>query len=201
MKIVNIIYNDELVNHDELSYINYYKSENINIIVDNDLPTLIVGWDIVKSNDIENVSILNNEIIKHKLYWCFSFNENKQKHINDVDYFSEIAIEYYFINKYNYKIIDPIFDNIHTEDELFNIIKYPTVAYNYKNMLYLLNDKDIYILNVDVFKYFSFNIKNIFKYLDYYVSKFIKDDNMLYKYYFHYFNGYNNLKRYIVTLV
>lgn len=200
MKVINILYNDEIVNHSRLSYVNYYYGDDFSVI-NNDLPTLIIGWSIVKKNNIENVTILDNEIIKNKLYWCFSFDENKQKHVNDVEYYSRIMVEYYFGGRFTYEIVDPVFNNIHNVNELTEYINHPTKGYFYKNMLYLLNDREIRILNVDTFKFFGFDMNMVFEYLNYYCNKFIKNNDSLYRYYFEHFNGYNNLKRYIVTLI
>ena len=48
MKVANIIYDGELVNHERVDFINYYEGETQYEAVDTSLPTLYVGWAFMK---------------------------------------------------------------------------------------------------------------------------------------------------------
>ena len=113
LKLGNIIYKDELVNHTKVDYINYHMEDtpmnydDFNIL----LPTLTVGWNFLKENNtFYDVSILEKEIKKNILYWEFSFNENKAQHVGGVEMFIRNVPYYYFRGQYEYKNIDPIFN-------------------------------------------------------------------------------------------
>lgn len=49
MKIGNIIYENNLVNHTELEYFNYYNTNKSYDEIDKNLITLYVGWDFMKN--------------------------------------------------------------------------------------------------------------------------------------------------------
>src|SRR5574344_1559443 len=108
MIIGTILYDSDLAMHKKRKYFNYVKGRKLNLIEDLSLPTLIVGWDIIKENNLMDVSILEKTIIKQKMYWCFSFRENKQKHVNDLAEFTDLCVDFYFMNKYTHETIDPI---------------------------------------------------------------------------------------------
>ena len=56
LKIGNIIYKDELVNHTKVDYINYIPSQYFDY--DNTLPTLFVGWSFMK--EISSLEVVQN---------------------------------------------------------------------------------------------------------------------------------------------
>jgi hypothetical protein len=68
--------------------------ENFNIVnnfdeIDNDLPTLIIGWEIVK-NQIEGISIIHKKI-SQRLYWTFTTKERKVDYEVDLEKFKELC--------------------------------------------------------------------------------------------------------------
>ena len=79
MKIGNIVYEIELINHINVEYINYINSPTEYKKIDNNLPTLYVGWLFMKKCNqydptFQNIDILTNEVIQNKLYWpCNKF--------------------------------------------------------------------------------------------------------------------------------
>lgn len=119
MKIANIIHNSELVNHTKNDLINYYNEFTDEI--DYKLPTLVVGWFFLKENlDIFkefNISISDKTIIKSNIFWEFSFDEDKQEHINGVIDFVHKIVDLYFLNNYNYINYCPIFNQIKSINE------------------------------------------------------------------------------------
>ena len=148
MKLGNIVYVDDLVDHKEVEYINYLKINSFTELTnykDNGLPTLYVGWFNMKSvpNELTvNQSILEKQIIPNYLYWEFSFKENKAQHISGVNYFVNNLPYFYFNKRYTYVNIDPVFFGISDVSDLDHILakKYDAI-YNYKGeMLYLLRN-------------------------------------------------------------
>jgi hypothetical protein len=211
-KIANIVYREELVNHKPLQYINYYIEDIQFRLIDNDLPTLYVGWYFFKEihkNDpiIENASILEKKIITNKLYWEFSFKENKSQHVNGIDDFVVDSISYYFSPRYNYINLDPLHFLIKDLDDLFDVL--PTEIdsiYNYKGeMIYILKDNKITGIDLNLYRYFDFDIlalntkltsrlKNNLNYHNDPRGEFLLAKSKIYKY-------FENLKRYMVVIL
>ena len=210
MKIANIIYEDDLVNHEKKDFINYYQTSENSIIkieeIDNSLPTLIVGWKFLKNNYSElNVNILTHKIIENKLYWEFSFEENKSSHVNGIQSFVENAPDFYFFERYKYINLDPIFYNVRDNQELFDIFpKEINGFYKFKNrMLYFLSEKTIYGLDLDMYKFFKFNIEGIINKLSEINNgiKFFDSEGEYYQKYYKIFPDFSHLKIYLVVIM
>lgn len=202
IKIGNIIsFNEELVNHIEKPYINYISNiEDKNI--DYSMPTLFIGWNNVKQI-YDNINILNKEIKKNNLYWEYSFDENKQDHVNGVDLFSNQIPFFYFQERYNYHIIDPIFQKIYNVKDCINQIKLPiNKVYIDKNIIYVLSGKDIYGINIDFLDFFDIDKQQIIDHLTFLSDKCVNDfNNTIYKKYANVFYDFPFLKRYIITII
>jgi hypothetical protein len=217
-KIGNIIFNEPLINHTKVDYINYLTTQESKLNgFDKSLPTLIVGWNSLKVDfidmfDISKLSILNNKISLNKLYWEFSFNEQKSTHITGVDMFIRNVPIYFFESKYTYIPIDPVQEKLFNENNILNWYKSKTSSidtdaiYIYKNNItYVLRDNTIY--GIDHNQWDFFGMKNA-------SETFIntshisqpkniindQDGDILAKYN-KIFSGYNNLKRYLVVLL
>ena len=211
MKIGNIIYENSLINHEEVDYINYYQKEvkYSDFINDNKLPTLYVGWKFLKrinSEDIlfQNQSILDKKIISNQLYWEYSFDENKSEHVGGIERFVNDLPFYFFNSKYTYINLDPVIFKIDNIDELFDVLpKRVNVVYNYKNeMLYLLKDNKITGINLEMYNFFNFNCDDILNKLISRTYSYHNDfDGEFYQKYRKTFPDFNNLKRYVVVLL
>ena len=176
MKVGNIIYKNELVNHERVEHINYIDRPTHIDQIKNGLPTLYVGWNFLKETNkhsklFSGVDILNKEILPRKIYWEFAFHEKKSEHINGVVDFVLSAPLLYFTNKYQYQNINPIFSNIKSLDDLKKDKRLTNfdVFFNYKNrMIYLLdiiiNENFIYGLDLELFKYLDFDIEELINY-------------------------------------
>jgi hypothetical protein len=207
MKIGNIIYENNLVNHTELQYFNYYNSNKSYDEIDKNLITLYVGWNFMKkcNENVElfnNIDILNKKIINNILYWEFSFNENKSDHVNGIEMFTTFAPEYYFNGKYNYTCIDPIFNVLKTTEDVLNQLPtYFDKSYQYKdNFIYLINQNNIYGLNLKMFQFLSFNVDEILLFLNLRTNLIFNDlDGEEYLKYYKIFPKLELLKRYMVT--
>lgn len=202
-KIGNIVYDSELINHDQLSYINYY--ENIfDGRIDYSLPTLFVGWINLKNSFTSiDLDILNKEIVANKQYWEFSFNENKASHVNGVIDFVNNLPKYFFEGTYSFTSIDPIFDVLRNNDDLLNLIDFNIDRiYNYKNeSIFLLSEDRVIGIDLRVFKFMKFNTDLIIDTLINKADLVINDiSGDLYVENYKIISNYTNLRRYIVVL-
>lgn len=209
MKIANIVYENELVNHTQVEYVNYYKGIVEYDKLDKSLPTLYVGWVFMKNSNpdneiIKNADILKKKIITNELYWEYSFDENKTSHIKGVEGFINYAPQFYFSPKYQYINLDPIFFQIGTVEDLLDVLpKKIDVKYNHKNeMLYVLKDNKIWGINLKMYEYFKFNTYELLAAITERCDKSINDlDGEIYQSYYKIFPNYTHLKRYIVSIL
>jgi len=209
MYLGNIIYEKELVNHDKSDYIQYYDSKSDLSLIDFNLPTLIVGWSYMmntfKDNElIQNADILHHRIETNKLYWEFSFEESKSSHVTGIKSFTDNIFEFYF-SQYKYINLDPIFFQINDVDELMDILpKEIDSFYVYKHdMIYVLKDKIIWGLNLDIYTFFKFDVDEIISKLEdrSYKPIHIDNDGYLYMKYSKKYNNFEKLKRYLIVIL
>jgi len=209
MKIGNVVYEDELINHKNVDYVNYFKEKIDYKSLDNSLPTLYVGWSFMKkcnsNNSIfSNVDILEKKIISKEIYWEFAFKEMKSDHITGIENFINNVSDYYFSSKYNYINLDPLFFQLKDIEDLMDVIPNKIDnTYVYKNeMIYILYDNKITGINLNIYDFFKFNIKEIKNKIKNISNKIIEDlDGEVYTDYYKKFPLYSNLKRYMVAML
>ena len=209
MKIANIVYEDELVNHKKNDYVNYFNEPKKYNELDKSLPTLYVGWLFMKSCNpnnsiIKNANILKKKIITNELYWEFSFKENKASHVKGIDNFVSIVPEFYFKPKYTFTNLDPVFFQLKDIDDLMDVVpKNIDVSYNYKNeMLYILNANNIWAINIKMYEFFKFNPDEIIERIELRTETTYSDMNgEYYQKQYKIFPNFPLLKRYIVTIL
>lgn len=216
MKIANVVYQKELVNHTKVEYVNYFDTSIEYDKLDKTLPTLYVGWSFMKSCNpdnqiIQHADILKKKIITNELYWECSFEESKSSHVKGVDNFINIAPQFYFLPKYSYINLDPVFFQLKDIDDLMDVLpKQIDKYYLFKNsMLYILSDNKIYGINIDMYRFFKFDIDDLMKKLEmltfngnseYY--SYVNDiGGLIYEEYYKIFPKFERLKRYIVTMI
>ena len=209
MKIANIIYEKELVNHTKANYINYFNESIGYDELDRSLPTLYVGWSFMKTcnpnNDIiQNADILRKKIITNELYWEFAFKENKASHVNGVDKFAVLVPEFYFTPRYSYINLDPVGFNIRDIQDLMDVIpKEIDFSYNYKNeMVYILKDNKITGINLKMYEFFKFDISKLLEKLQERTRDSVNDiDAEIYQFNYKIFPNFELLKRYLITIL
>lgn len=209
MKLGNIVYEKELVNHTEVSYINYFKGPQNYDSLDKALPTLYVGWSFMKACNPDDIlikfaDILKKRIVSNELYWECSFDENKASHVRGIENFINSVPQFYFVPRYQYINIDPVFSQIVTIDDLMDILpKKNDRCYTLKNsILYLLSDEKIYGLNLDMYRFFKFDLEEIIKRIGERTKNSISDSNGdIYQSYYKIFPKFNLLKRYLITML
>ena len=211
MKLGNVIYDEELINHVQSSLLNYYEfDENSNTQIDNNLPTLIVGWKLVKKILTESLikfSIEDKRIVTNRLYWEYSFNENKEEYVLGISNFVDNVGFYYNLDKFKYCNLDPLFFQINNFDDLKNVLpKEINGFYKYKlDMVYILKENKITGIDLNSYKFFGFNITEIIDYLTSIVDTseniFLDDKGSIFSKYKTDMPYFNKLKTYILPLL
>jgi len=209
MKIGNIIYEKELVNHVNVDYINYFNEPIEYDNIDKTLSTLYVGWSFMKSCNsnnliIKNADILKKKIITNELYWECSFEESKSSHVKGVENFVNLVPQFYFMPKYNYINVDPVFFQLKDIQDLLDILpKKIEILYNFKNeMIYILSENKIYGINFKIFSFFKFNVNDILIELSNKTNKIYNDlDATTYQSYYKIFPDFTYLKRFLITML
>lgn len=208
-KIANVIYEKELVNHTKCEYIEYIK-EPISIEkINNQVPTIYVGWNFFKNANKTNelpskVNILDKRIVSNELYWEFSFDENKSEHVNGVEIFTKKAPEYYFKTRYRYTNIDPVFFNIYDINDLEQLFpKKIDYYYQYKSsMIYFLHGNNITGIDLEMYGFFDFNTNQIIELIkSRSIDGCVDEPNNIYQSYYKIFPEFEYLKRYLVVLL
>ena len=209
MKIANVIHEKELVNHTKAEYINYFNEPKAYDEVDKSLPTLYVGWSFMKACNpdnplFQNADILKKKIVTNELYWEFSFRESKPSHVKGVDTFAGLAPQFYFTPKYTYINLDPVFFQLKDIQDVMDVLpKEIDCCYNFKNeMFYLLKDNKITGLDLRMYEFFKFNISELLTRIGQRTNDSTLDfDGTLYQKYYKIFPNFEQLKRYIVTIL
>lgn len=216
MKIANVVYQKELVNHTKVEYVNYFDMSIEYDKLDKTLPTLYVGWSFMKSCNpdnqiIQHADILKKKIVTNELYWECSFEESKASHVKGVDSFVNLAPQFYFAPKYSYINLDPVFFNLRDVQDLMDVLPKQIESYYIlkNNITYLLSGNKIYGLNLEMYRFFKFNVDEIMSKLE--IMTFngnseqyccINDaDGSIYEKYYRIFPNFQQLKRYIVTMI
>jgi hypothetical protein len=209
IKLANIVFEKELVNHTKLDYINYFNEPIEYDKLDKSLPTLYVGWSFMKACNpnneiIQNANILHNKIVGDELYWTYSFDESKLSHVKGVENFAKSVPEFYFHSKYQYISLDPIFFQIKDVDDLMDVLpKKIDVVYKFKNeILYVLFENKIWGVNLNIYNYFQFKIDEICFRINERTNNFNDDiDGNIFNSYYIILPNYIYLKRFLVSLL
>lgn len=209
MKIANIIYEDELVNHTKVGYVNYINTKKKYEDIDRTLPTLYVGWSFMKDCNpdnelIQNADILRKKIISNELYWEFTFQESKSSHVKGVDGFVESAPGLYFTPKYKYTNLDPVFFQLSEHRDVLDVLpKQIDAAYIHKGeMLYLLCGEKITGLSLKTYEFFQFNTTELIKDISSRVTQIVDDPKgSMYLEQYKIFPKFTHLKRYLVVIL
>jgi hypothetical protein len=204
MKLGNIIYSSELINHEKVDYIHYHDINVINdskLINYNKLPTLIVGFSSFKKlygDRFPDQSVLDKTVIPNKLYWEFSFAENKKQNTEGLEAFvNERLVGYYFFD-FQYINIDPIFLQLKNEETLFKLFEIVDCVYIDNRMIYVVSSNKVHGIDMDVFDFYGFNvsfIKNTL--LEKAIKRVIDLENTIFRSYYKKFPELDYLKRYI----
>lgn len=210
MKIANIIYDNKLINHEDLDYINYYNSKTEYNSINTLLPTLYVGRRFLKESNPNNEiilqsNVLEKKIIANKLYWECSFDEDKSSNINGVVRFVNLIPKYYFEGNFKYSIIDPVFLTLREDSQLYNALPNNIIkVYKFKDeMIYLLSENNkIFGIDLKMLNYFKFDIEKLDSVIDGKCDNIVNDiDGEIFKKFYRILPDYELLRRYVVSLI
>lgn len=186
--IGNIITDSKLLNFDF-----YRKSSSI---VNNEEPSLIIGWEKVKSI-YPNVDILNKKI-NENTFWTFSKRERRNDYESDLDKFFDFTLDR--IKKHiNYKYFNIVLSSfrkkvnfiklIDNDNKKLIYIENDFCYIYYRNMIIGFNIDDLVIFGINkdkIIERLFKNKKNIRVLNDLFIPKFIKkriiNDRMLVPY-------------------
>lgn len=209
MKIANVIYEKELVNHTKVEYVNYFNEPIEYDKLDKTLPTLYVGWSFMKdcnpNNEIiQHADILKKKIVTNELYWEFNFEESKASHVKGVESFVNFAPQFYFQPKYSYISLDPVFFQIKDLQDLMDVLpKEIDVTYDFKDeMLYCLKNNKISGIDLKMYAFFKFSIPEIKEEISIRTAQFINDmDGQMYLNQYKIFPNFTHLRRYMPVIM
>lgn len=174
MFVANIVTNSNL-NIDK--YFNVVDS--INNIIDG-LPTLIIGWDIVKTIS-PNADFIDKKL-SDNIFWTFKKSERRD--IFEEDLYNFIEKSYNLIVKnIKYEFIDLIrLDNEETKI-IFNRIKNnKSFSYIYNNMIYIYSDNIIYGFDLNLVKYLDYDVNKVQNKIKSYSTVFLDNTNIIIEY-------------------
>lgn len=209
MRLANVIFEKELINHTKVDYVNYINVPTEYDSVNKTLPTLYVGWSFMKACNpnnsiVQNANILHKKIITNELYWECNFEESKSSHVKGVDSFVNLVPQFYFTPKYNYINLDPVFFQLKDIEDLMDVVpKEIDSFYNFKNeMIYINLENKIWGINLKMFEFFQFNIEEIINKLSQ-RTKILHIDlsGDTYLSYYKIFPNFSQLKRFLIILL
>ena len=125
-------------------------------LIDETLPTLIIGWKLVKEMYGDNVSILHKKI-NQRTYWTFNKRERKIDFENDLELFKDFCIEsfgenipyVYFDILYGKKSI-----NYRILRKLLSL-KNPITYIDDNGMVYIYSENIIFGIDLNILDFFK----------------------------------------------
>ena len=184
MKVGNIVNCNEEIDERYFNCLSIEEFLNTDVVKDDRmrLPTLIVGWDVVKKN-FGDVSILSKVISEPEenglggIYWTFSKAEKRGIYEENLKEFKEKCYEDYVKNIKTYNI-DPIVYNINTTEELCEKLSNLSggVGYLFQGrIVYIYKENSIFMVDLDLIKFVGFDFGFILKFLMDNLSVFSED--------------------------
>ncbi len=131
-------------------YVRKYPVELVRTnINDNNIPTLIIGWSVVK-RDFPNHNILDETVIENTS-WTPSLSEKEEGYQKNIENFISESIKKWLPD--NFKLFDPVLDNEAFENFISNELKKDKISYVFfhKKAMYINNDENNFILNLNSF--------------------------------------------------
>jgi hypothetical protein len=175
MHIANIVTN---------SNITVDKYFNISNSLDNiiqDLPTLIIGWDIVKTIN-PDVDFIDKKL-SYNIFWTFKKSERRDIYQEDLYNFITYCYKN-LIKDIDYSFIDLITLTDSEIKESFNNIKKckKSATYQYNDMIYVYCDNTIYGIDLKLVKYLDYDVKKTIEKIKKNSFVFLSGDQILIEY-------------------
>lgn len=175
MHIANIVTNSNII---------VDKYFNISNSLDNiiqDLPTLIIGWDIVKTIN-PDVDFIDKKL-SDNIFWTFKKSERRDIYQEDLYNFITYCYKN-LIKDINYSFIDLITLTDSEIKESFNNIKKckKSATYQYNDMIYVYCDNTIYGIDLKLVKYLDYDVKKTIEKIKKNSFVFLSGDQILIEY-------------------
>ena len=162
-KLGNIVaQNSDLRLMNKVDFI-HYSNDISNIIPD--IPTLIIGWNYVKTLYSEIPLSILKENIDEKTRWCFSPMEKNTKHIECVkEFYQHIIckiknnIPYHFVNIFEISLSDA--------KKIISVLNSDTrvICYVHYNFMYVYFHGQVFGFNLDDIEYVGISREKVLKY-------------------------------------
>jgi len=170
----------------------HYANDMSNVI--EDIPTLIIGWNYVKTLYPNTPLSILKDKVNEKTWWCFSPMEKNTKHIECVGEFYRNIINtikdntpYNFINIFNMNItnIKEFIFILNSNTHVICYVHYGFMYVYFNNQVYGFNIEDIEYIGIPknkILKYFYGNSNNSIFYKADFINKEILEiiNNNLY---------------------
>jgi hypothetical protein len=162
------------------------------------LPTLIIGWEIVKEIN-PNVDFYDRKL-SNTIKWTFTLNERRNLYEEDLYYFIQ-ECHNNLISKITYKYIDFILNDDIELTTIFKNIKNSekNILFKNDNMIYIYSSNYIFGIDLDIIEFVGRNIDKLINYLKSFINVFLEDSNILIEYK-GYMSALNNQVKYIPYL-
>lgn len=124
--------------------------------IDNDLPILFVGWNLVKEKFDKTVSILHKRI-DNKTYWTFSKKERKVDYEVDIEQFKEHCFNK-FGDNVPYVYLDILYGTHKVNKKIIKKIltlSKPIIFIADNNMVYIYGDNILFGIDLNIISYFD----------------------------------------------
>ena len=140
-----------IITSENIDIKNYNIINNIDLI-NNDLPTIIIGWNETKNIVTDKpISILHKKI-NDNLYWTFTKKERKVDYEKDIINFESICLKF-IESKIKYIYVDVLHSSKRKIRKILNKIKvFKTIVtyINNRNMLYIFGDNLIFGIDLNI---------------------------------------------------
>lgn len=131
---------------------NYSKED----LIENDLPTIIVGWELVKEMYGNKISILHKSI-SFKKFWTFTPKERKVDFEIDIESFKEFCYNS-FGDNIPYVYLDILYGKKRTNKKIIKKIlslNKPFIYISNNDMVYIFGDNIIFGVDLNIINYFE----------------------------------------------
>lgn len=203
--IGKIVFDEKLINHKTLPYVQYQNVLETPKAAPLQLPTLTIGWKLVnKLFPNKNFDILEREFRLNRPeqhFWEFSATEDIVQYTNGLDHFIK-KLPYLFISNFQYKNADPFFNELFSIDAIDKFLPDGGFLYVYKNeMAYYLIDRTIYGLKLPMYQYIGIDSNDLIQRLCAKSKNHRLDDSTDYQTYYKQFPEFGYLKRSMVVFL
>lgn len=192
MFIGNIVTNTNIKSHDKFNVV-----DSLDKIIES-LPTLIIGWDIVKKIN-PDTDFLDRKL-SDNIKWTFTLSEKRNLHEEDLYYFIQECYNN-LISKVEYTYIDFILTNDDDLADIFKNIKKSekNIAFKYDNMIYIYTTNNVFGIDLNIIDFVGRNRNKLIDYLKSFINVFLVDTDILIEYK-DYMDVLNNEVKYIPYL-